>query len=116
MRSRAVRNVLFSMTLGLSMPALAHEGHDHKVMGTVIAIDASHIEVKATDGTIQSLQVTSKTRFKKADAPASRADVKPTDRVVVKFAEEAGKAEAHEVLLAAPPAPTAPPGNGESRQ
>ncbi|MBK7976729.1 MAG: hypothetical protein IPK07_26845 [Deltaproteobacteria bacterium] len=98
------REVVFSLLLGFSPPALAHEGHEHKVMGSVVAVDASHIEVKATDGSVRSIQLTSETTFKLGDAPATGADVRPSDRVVVKFAVEDGKAEAREILLAARPA------------
>lgn len=98
MRSAAV---VLSLTLIAAFPAWlsAHEGHAHKVMGTVAGIDATHIEVDATDGKKVSVLVTPETKYLKGKAPAGAADVKVGQRVVVTFAEEGGKKTAKEVLL-----------------
>lgn len=42
--------VVLSLTLGLAAPTLAHEGHAHKVVGTVTAVDATHVEVATKEG------------------------------------------------------------------
>ena len=47
---------------------LAHEGHDHKVMGTVTSTAANHIVVKDKDGKSVTIQVTPETRIKATPA------------------------------------------------
>ena len=38
------------LTLGIGTRLIAHEGHDHKVMGTIESINGNHLMVKTTDG------------------------------------------------------------------
>ena len=93
--------VVLSLMSAVAFPGWlsAHEGHAHKVMGTVAAMDATHIEVDATDGKKLSILVTSETKYLKGKAPAVAGDVKVGQRVVVTFAEDGGKRTAREVLL-----------------
>jgi len=103
-----------SMFVGLSLGAalaipgwlLAHEGH--KVMGSVTAVDASHLEVKDKAGKTVSIALTADTKYRKqgatATAPsqaAAAADVKVGQRVVVSVKEEGEKMTATEVTLGA---------------
>lgn len=85
---------------------LAHEGH--KVMGTVTAIDANQMEVKDKDGKTVSIALTPTTKYLRPAAnsgarpqPASLADVKVGQRVVVAVTEEGEKMTAKEVTLGA---------------
>ena len=41
--------------------AWAHDGHAHKIMGTVTARDAKHLEVKTPSGEVLSIAITDKT-------------------------------------------------------
>ncbi len=41
---------------------LAHESHEHRVMGTVTAVDASQIEVDTTDGTKATISLSQGTK------------------------------------------------------
>jgi len=93
--------VVFSLIATVAFPGWlsAHEGHAHKMMGTVAAIDATHIEVDATDGKKVSILVTSETKYLKEKTAGGAADVKVGQRVVVTFAAEGGKKTAKEVLL-----------------
>ena len=43
--------------LALSAAALAHEGHMHKVLGTVASIAGNQVEVKATDGKVVTVML-----------------------------------------------------------
>ena len=71
----------------------AHGGKDHhKVMGTVVAIDASHIDVKTTKGAKVSVPLTANTMFMRGEDMAKAADVKAGTRVVIEMTED-GKAE-----------------------
>lgn len=77
----------------------AHEGHAHKVMGTVAVIDASHIEVATKEGKKESFLLTKETKYLKGKAAAVAADVKVGARAVVSVIEKDGKKLVTEVLL-----------------
>jgi hypothetical protein len=81
--------------------AMAHEGHVHKVMGTVVAIDAHHVEVKTTDGAKESYPLTPETKYLKGTTPVSLEDVAVGVRVVLSIVEKDAKKRVTEVLMAA---------------
>lgn len=77
----------------MPIAAFAHGGKEHhKVMGTVLSIDATHIDVKTTKGTKVSVPLTANTMFMRGDAMAKSSDVKAGERVVIETTED-GKAE-----------------------
>ena len=61
---------------------LAHEGHDHKVMGTVTMAAADHIMLKDKAGKDVTVKVTKDTKVK-AKPAIKLEDIKPGTRVVV---------------------------------
>jgi hypothetical protein len=62
--------------------ALAHGGHDHKVLGTVTSAAADQVVVKEKDGKTVTIHVTKETRVKAT--PALKVEqIKPGTRVVV---------------------------------
>jgi hypothetical protein len=63
--------------------ALAHEGHDHKVMGTVTMAAADHIMLKDRAGKDVTIQVTPDTKVLKDKQPVKIEDVKAGTRVVI---------------------------------
>lgn len=80
------------MAIGLACaPAWAHEGHAHKVMGTVSAIREPQLEVKATDGKTSTMTITEKTKVVRGKAAIKLADIAIGDRVVVTATETKGK-------------------------
>jgi len=87
--------------LAVLLPAglAAHEGHEHKVMGTVTAVDATHLELETQEGEALSIRLTDETEYKKGKEPATAADVKVGVRAVVTMVEEEGRQTAKEVLL-----------------
>ena len=93
---------VLSVTAMLALPGrlLAHEGHVHKVMGTVAVVDATHIEVDTMEGKKESYPLTKDTKYVKGKAAAMAADVKAGARVVVSVVEKEGKKSVSEVLLA----------------
>jgi hypothetical protein len=76
----------------LAMPTYvgAHEGHAHKVMGTVSAYHENHLEVKATDGKVTTITLNEKTKIVRGKTNAMAADIKPGQRVVVTATETKG--------------------------
>jgi hypothetical protein len=97
--------------IALAPFASAHEGHDHKIMGTVAAMHGNALDVKGTDGKTSTISLTDKTRIIQGTTVMKAADIKTGDRVVV-TASGGGKAPyvAKEVRLGtAPPTPKAAP-------
>jgi len=96
--------VALAVVAVLALPArtvLAHEGHEHKAMGTVEAVDEAQIRVKTQGGDTVAFVLTPATAYKAGKAEAQRGDVKVGGRVVVVFVEEDGQKQAKEVLLPA---------------
>src|SRR5262245_10742540 len=81
-RIAATIATLAVLTLGLGAPLFAHEGHDHKVMGTVSSAAADKVVVKDTTGKDVTIQVTKDTKIKAKQAIKVE-QIKPGTRVVV---------------------------------
>ena len=92
------------MTLGVSARLLAHEGHEHKVMGTVTMAAVDHVMLKDKDGKDVMVKVTKDTKVK-AKPAVKVEDIKVGSRIVVTAVEEKDKsmtAKSIEVGAAAP--------------
>ena len=61
----------------------AHEGHDHKIMGTLAAVHENSVDVKATDGKQSTITLNDKTKILRGTTAMKLADLKAGDRVVV---------------------------------
>ena len=95
-----MRNILIAVVVAsLSFPAFAHEGGAH-VKGTITSVSADHLTVKGTGGHETTVKLTEKTEFVRGGAPATIADVKEGERVVVHARKQSGGLEAVEVHLA----------------
>jgi hypothetical protein len=79
--------------------ATAHEGHEHKVMGKVVAMSESRIEVETTDGKKVEAALLATTKYLRDKAVAARTDVKIGERVVIVTVEEKGQKNVKQVLL-----------------
>jgi hypothetical protein len=104
--------------IALAPFASAHEGHDHKIMGTVSAIHDNSLDVKGTDGKTSTISLTDKTKIIHGTMVMKTTDIKTGDRVVV-TATGGGKAPfvAKEVRLgAAAQAPKAAPAKKRGAQ
>jgi hypothetical protein len=93
-----MRGAVFVLLLGLVLAPVvyAHEGHTHKIMGTVSAIHDNHLEVKATDGKTVAVTLNDKTSILRDKAILTAADIKVGDRVVIaatQTKDKDGKAE-----------------------
>src|SRR4029453_6947529 len=90
--TRLVRGVvaLATLALGADSAALAHEGHDHKVMGTVTMAAVDHVMLKDKDGKDVIVKVTKDTKVKAT--PAIKVEeIKAGTRVVVTAVEDKDK-------------------------
>ena len=92
------------LALGSSARILAHEGHEHKVMGTVTMAAADHVMLKDKDGKDVMVKVTKDTKVKATPAVKVE-ELKAGTRVVVTAVEQKDKsmlAKAIEVGVVAP--------------
>ena len=98
--------LMLAMTLGGSVRVLGHEGHEHKVMGTVTMAMADHIMLKDKEGKDVTIKVTKDTKVKAK--PAVKVDeIKAGTRVVVTAVEEKDKSmTAKSIEVGATPAAT----------
>lgn len=89
--------------------AFAHEGHAHKVMGTVASIAAGQIEVTTPDGKKETHTLTKETMFMKGKVTVAAKDVTVGTRVVLSVVEKDGKKSISMVMIGAADAPPAAP-------
>jgi hypothetical protein len=70
------------VVLGLGASARAHEGHDHKVLGTVTMAAADHVMLKDREGKDVTVLVNKATRVK--STPAMKVEeIKAGTRIVI---------------------------------
>ena len=90
------RLVLAVLCLAVATPVLAHGTGQH-VLGTVVAIDGKHLEVKTHKGTTVEVQINKQTRFKEKDHPKSTNLPTVGDRVVIEAVKDEKTLTATEV-------------------
>jgi hypothetical protein len=80
-----MKRIALALLLAFSVvPFLsAHEGHDHKIMGTLAAVHDNSVDVKATDGKTTTITLNDKTKILHGTMAMKIADLKTGDRVVV---------------------------------
>lgn len=74
------------LTLGSATQVLAHEGHDHKVMGTVTMAATDHVMLKDKDGKDVMVKVTKDTTVKSKTAMKVE-QLQPGTRIVITATE-----------------------------
>ena len=98
-----MKNFLFAvLALSLLVPALpmAHPGHEHKTMGTVVSMEKDSLVVKPVEGKDMTFKIIPTTMFKKGKDKGTQADLKAGVRVVV-IAMESSETIAREVQYSA---------------
>jgi hypothetical protein len=101
MKNVSIAAVALSLFLLPPAVAMGHEGHAHKVMGTVSAIAANAFEMKTPEGKVVTVTVNEKTKFARGKQKVAQADVKVGERVVVEVPSEKAMI-ASAVTMAAP--------------
>jgi len=101
--------VAMALVGALVIPAAAraHEGHTHKVMGTVSSIDGKNVTVKTTDGKIVTVVLGAKTKITQGKKTVEATALKVGDRLVAEGTEDKEMFLATTVRLGEVPAPTA---------
>ena len=77
--------------LAIPQQARGHEGHVHKLMGTVSIRHENHLELKSTDGRISTITLDDKTRIRRGKLEVKADDIKTGERVVVSAIETRNK-------------------------
>src|SRR5438876_8658428 len=82
--------VALALAGALVVPAVvrAHEGHAHKVMGTVSSVEGNNVMVKTADGKTVMVMLDKKTAITRGKTKLDAAAVKVGDRVVAEGMEE----------------------------
>ena len=108
MTRRLVTTLLAMAVLVLTSSSylLAHEGHDHKVMGTVTMAAADHVMLKDKDGKEVMIKVTKETKIK-SKTPMKVEEIQAGTRVVVNAGMDKDKTlTAKSIEVGAAPATT----------
>jgi hypothetical protein len=94
------------LALILMAPAVgsAHEGHAHKVMGTISSVQGTNIMVKGTDGKDVMVMLDAKTKITQGKATVDAKSLKVGDRVVAEGPEEKGMITATTLKVGEAPA------------
>ena len=98
---------IIAIALALPAAVTAHQGHVHKVLGTVAGIHGSRVDVKGTDGKVVTIVLNDKTAITRGKAKADLAALKVGERVSVDYLQEKNANTAKTVKLAEPPAAAA---------
>ena len=82
-RSGIAVTAVFAMTVLLTATALAHPGHEQKVMGTVTMAAADHVMLKTTQGKDATVVINKDTKFTRAKKAMKASDMVVGMRVVI---------------------------------
>ena len=91
MRRRFVVGAVLAAALAVPAFVRAHEGHPHKIMGTVSGRHGNHLDVKATDGKTASVTLNEKTKILRGRTRVDADGIKAGERIVVTAVETKDK-------------------------
>ena len=81
---------LVALVVGMPGVALAHEGHTHKVLGTVTDIDYPHLEITTTDKKSVIIMLDGATVITRGKEKIKDIDIKVGDRISAETNEKGG--------------------------
>jgi len=96
-----VRHIVLACALVFTSSAAWAHGSGQHVLGTVTAIDSTHIEVKTQKGKMVSVMLTKQTHFKEKGNPSSTEPPAIGDRVVIEATKDKKTLTATEVHYSA---------------
>ena len=91
--------------------AAAHEGHEHKVMGKVVAVSEGKIEVETPQGKKVEAVLLATTKYLRDKTVIARTDLKVGERVVLVTVDEKGQKNVRQVRVGTGVAEPAKPGD-----
>jgi len=74
--------VVAALALIVAPAAYAHEGHEHKAMGTISSVNGTHVTVKTTEGKTVMVMLDAKTKITRDKTKLDATALKVGDRVV----------------------------------
>lgn len=83
MNRRWIAGAALAAALIVPRVARAHEGHAHKVIGTVAARHERHLQVNATDGKPADIVLNDKTKILRGKTAVAMDDIRAGERIVV---------------------------------
>ena len=92
-----LRLIVTVICLCISTLSFAHDGDQH-VLGTIMAFDATHAEIKTTKGQSVNVRINKQTRYKDERNPKGAGVPEVGDRVVI--TAETGGGKGDKMLLA----------------
>jgi hypothetical protein len=93
--------VLVGVLLAGPVAIRAHEGHMHKALGTIAAIQGDLVEVKTTDGKSVKVTLGKKTVITRGADKLETGALKVGERVSIEYVEENKVMVAHGIKLGA---------------
>jgi hypothetical protein len=104
MVGRWIAGIVVLAALVMPAAARAHEGHAHKVLGTIAAVSDVQLDVKTTDGKTVAIALDTKTVYLQGKVRTDAKILKLGERVVVEAEQAAGAKimTAKTVTMAAP--------------
>lgn len=100
---------VLAAVIAVPVVAWAHEGHAHKVMGTVSSVSGNDLMVKTTDGTTVMVMLNAKTKITRGKEKLVASALKVGDRIVAEGAEDKGMVTAATVQVGVAEKPAAAP-------
>jgi hypothetical protein len=91
--------VLF--VLVVPVRSFAHEGHIHKILGTVTKVEGQHVTLKTTAGKEQMVMLDAKTTITRGKEKVDAAAIKVGERISVDAMQEKDMMMAHAIKVAA---------------
>jgi hypothetical protein len=88
MLKKLVVAIALAGALVISGAARAHEGHPHKVMGTVSSIDGKNVTLKTTDGKTVTVVLGAKTKIIQGKKTVEATALKVGDRLVAEGTDD----------------------------
>lgn len=79
---------LVAIALVLPAAGWAHEGHAHKILGTISAIEANRVQLKTPEGKTVSVVVNAKTTYARGKQKVDASALKVGERIVAEVASE----------------------------
>ena len=107
MKTWLITGLIIAAVLVVPAVSRAHEGHAHKVMGTISSVDGKNLMVKTTDGKTVMVMLDAKTKITQGKNKVDASALKVGERIVAEGPEEKQMITAITVQVGTAPAAAA---------
>lgn len=104
MSKRLILSAVLAAAVLVPAALRAHEGHLHKVMGTVSNVQGVHVDIKTTDGKVVTVMLDQKTTIMRGKVKLDRAALVVGERVSIDAMEDKSMMMASAIRLGTVPA------------